>query len=358
MSELLAGARDSKPTTSSMDSPIFIVGMSRSGTTLLARMLDAHSNIAILPETWWYVVLDRLGCLDEFTDPWQTSLFFNEVWENLKSYRDPAARIVASVAAKELGYVGPTVRLLEKLGQAYANERHARIWGEKTPAHALWLPQIRDLFPSARVLFMVRDPRDVLVSYDDRWNHGHRDTEYVISTAALLKFYLVHLLHHPGFPPEQIQWVKYEPLTAQPSAELERICGFLEVDFESSMLDFYHQHENVELDIVEARHHSLLSKPATTDHIGRYQKVFSASQIALVERLLGEEMQILGYPLCNSNGLAFSSHEERAFAKAEEYYRQMLSGEIRKRFRRRGKLKLLVYQMFGGAPASLSNRRP
>ncbi len=38
------------------------------------------------------------------------------------------------------------------------------------------------------------------------------------------------------------------------------------------MLDFYHQHENVELDIVEARHHLLLGKPATTDHIGRYQK--------------------------------------------------------------------------------------
>jgi hypothetical protein len=341
-----------------MDSPIFIVGMSRSGTTLLSRMLDAHSNIAILPETWWYVALDRLGCLQEFTDRWQTFLFFNEVWENLKGDRDPAARIVASVAAKELGYVGPTVRLLERLGQAYANERHARIWGEKTPAHALWLPQIRDLFPRARVLFMVRDPRDVLVSYDDRWNLGRRDTEYLISTAALLKFYLVHLLHQPGFPPEQIHWGKYEPLTAQPSAELERICGFLRVDFEPSMLAFYHQHENVELDTVEARHHSLLSKPATTDHIGRHQEVFSPSQIALVERLLGKEMQSLGYPLSSSSGIAFAPHEERAFTKAEGYYQQMLSGEIRKRFRRRGKLKLLAYQMFGHAPAPPSNRRP
>jgi hypothetical protein len=321
-------------------------------------MLDAHSNIAILPETWWYVVLDRLGCLEEFTDPWQTSLFFNEVWENLKGYRDPAAQIVASVAAKEQGYVGPTVRLLERLGQAYANERQARMWGEKTPAHALWLPQIRDLFPRARVLFMVRDPRDVLVSYDDRWNRGRRDTEYLISTAALLKFYLVHLLHHPGFPPEQIRWVKYESLTAQPSAELEQVCGFLRVDFEPSMLTFYHQHENMEQDMAEGRYHLLLREPATTDHIGRHQKVFGPSQIALVERLLGEEMQILGYPLSNRSGIAFTPHEERAFTKAEGYYQQMLSGEIRKRLRRRGKLKLLAYQMFGRAPASLSNRRP
>ncbi len=92
MGELQTVTTISTGTTSSVDSPIFIVGISRSGTTLLSRMLDSHSDIAILPETWWYVVLDRLGCIMEFTDPWQTSLFFHEIWENLKSFPDPAAR--------------------------------------------------------------------------------------------------------------------------------------------------------------------------------------------------------------------------------------------------------------------------
>ncbi len=349
ISELLANATESKATTSSGDSPIFIVGLSRGGTSLLSRMLDAHPDIAILPETWWYVALDRLGCMHEFNNPWQTSLFFNEVWENLRSYRDPAARILASEASKQPRYVGPTVRVLEKFGQAYADERHAKIWGEKTPGHALWLPQIRDLFPRARVLFMVRDPRDVLVSYDNRWNRGHRDTDYLISTAALLKFYLVHLLYRPAFPPEQVCWVKYESLTANPSAELGKICRFLGVDFEPSMLAFYQQQQSLEEDMPEALHHQLLSRPATTEHIGRYQQTFSASQIALVERLLGEEMRALGYPLSNGNGQAFAPNEQKAFKKAEVYYDQMLAGDIRKRLRRNGKLKLRAYQMFGRA---------
>ena len=349
ISEPLVGATQLTPKKFSTDSPIFIVGLSRSGTTLLSRMLDAHSDIAILPETWWYVVLDRLGCIEEFANPWQASLFLNEVWRNLKSYRDPAARIVADEASKQPRYVGPTVRVLEDLGRAYASERHARIWGEKTPAHALWLPQIRNLFPQARVLFMVRDPRDVLVSYDDRWNGGRRSTDYLTSTAALLKFYLIHLLNRPGFPPEQIHWVRYESLTGQPSIELKEICSFLGIDFEPSMLDFYHQYQNVERDMLEGRHHALLSKPATTDHVGRYQTALSPSQIALVERLFGAEMQILGYPLSKSHERTFSSHEERALAKAEVYYRQMLAGEIRSRFRRKGKLKLRAYQTFGRA---------
>jgi len=323
--------------------------MSRSGTTLLSRMLDAHSEIAIFPETWWYVILDRLGCMDEFTDPWQTSLFFNEVWENLRSFRDPAARVVALEAARQLRYVGPTAPILEKLGQAYANERHARIWGEKTPGHALWLPQIRSLFPQARVLFMVRDPRDVLVSYDDRWDEGRRDTDYVTSTAALLKHYMTHLLSRPGFPPEQIHWVKYEALTSQPQAELEQICGFLGVDFEPRMLAFYRRHANVEQEMAEGRHHALLSKPATTEKIGRYRQALSASQIALVERLMGQEMQALGYPLSGSDGISFAAKEKRSFAKAEGYYQEMVSGEIRRRFRRKGKLKLWAYHLFGRA---------
>ena len=349
ISELEAEATQSNGTTSSADSPIFIVGTSRSGTSLLSRMLDAHSEIAILPETWCYVVLDRLGCLADFTNPWQTSLFFNEVWRNVKPFRDPAARIVAGEASKQPRYVGPTVRVLENLGRAYAEERQAKIWGEKTPGHALWLPQIRDLFPSARVLFMVRDPRDVVVSYDDRWNNAGRDTDYLIGTAALLKFYLVHLLHHPAYPAEQIRWVKYESLAAGPEAELEQICRFLGVDFEPSMLAFYQKLQNVEQDVPGGRYHRNLSKPTTTEHIGRYRQALSSSQIALVEQFLGDEMRALGYPLGNENSQAFTPGELTALKKAELSYRQMLAGDQRKKLRRRGRLKVRAYRMFGRA---------
>ena len=323
--------------------------MSRSGTTLLSRMLDAHSEIAILPETWMYVVLDRLGCLDQISHSWQYSLFFAELWQNLKGYRDPAASVLARTASNEVGYVGPTALVLERFGRAYAKERNARIWGEKTPGHALLLPQIRALFPQARILFMVRDPRDVLVSYDDRWGEGRRNTHYVTSTASLLKYYLTHLLHRPTFPPEQIRWVKYESLVTRPSAELEGICEFLGVDFEPSMLGFYHRYAHVEQDIPEGEHHILLSRPATTEKIGRYRDALNPTQVALVEHLLGAEMLALGYSPSASSIFSFSPREKRCLEKAERHYGEMLAGEIRKRFRRTGKVKLRAYQIFGRA---------
>jgi len=331
----------------SVDVPIFIMGMSRSGTTLLSRMLDAHSEIAIFPETWWYVVMDRLGCLKQFDSSWQTCLFLNEVWRNLKPYHDLAASIIAREASNQTGYVGPTAPLLEKLGHAYARERKARIWGEKTPGHALWLPQIQDLFPRARVLFCVRDPRDVIVSYDDRWNQGRRDTQYVLNTAALLKHYLRQLLHQPAYPPEQIRWVKYETLTAEPADELRQICQFLGVDFQYSMLAFYRRQSQHEHPTEDAQHHALLSQPATTAHIGRYRNALGQSQIALIERFLREEMKALGYDHSDNKNTSATSAEEKTYAEAERYYQKMLSGDIRRRLRQRGQMKLRAYKIFG-----------
>ena len=349
VTEPLVDLAKASTTESSTDSPVFIVGMSRSGTTLLSRMLDEHSQIAILPETWMYVVLDRFGCLKEFSDTWQASLFFNEVWQNLRYYRDPAAQVLAREALRVGRYEGPTAPILERFGRAYAKERNAKIWGEKTPAHALWLPQIRALFPEARILFMVRDPRDVLVSYDDRWDKSERDTEYLASTASLLKYYMNHLLRHPTFPPDQIRWLRYESLVADPATELQKICDFLGVDFEPSMLAFYHRHANVEHETSDGKHHALLKRPATTDKIGRYRLALSTSQIALVEQLLGEEMRALGYPLAASSTVSFSPQEESSLAKAGKYYQEMMAGVIRERFRRKGKLKLRAYRILGRA---------
>lgn len=332
---------------SSNDAPVFIVGMSRSGTTLLSRMLDAHSQVAILPETWMYVVLDRLGCLEQISNPWQSTLFFNEVWNNLKSYRDPAARVLAREASSRGRYVGPTFRILEEFGRSYALERTAKIWGEKTPGHALWLPQIRALFPRARILFMVRDPRDVLVSYDERWGGGKRDTEYLTSTTALLKYYLNHLLYSQAFPADQVRWVKYESLVAEPEAELDAICAFLQVDFEASMLAFHDQYASEQHHMAEGKHHALLSRPATTERIGQYRQALGATHVALVERLLGDEMNALGYSLSDSRTLSIPRSEAKSLLRAQKYYGRMAAGEIRKKFRRSGSIKLRAYQFFG-----------
>ena len=66
--------------------PLFIVGLGRSGSTLVSRMIDAHRAAAIFPETHMFGVLDFVGALENFGDRWQHILFLNEVWANLAAY--------------------------------------------------------------------------------------------------------------------------------------------------------------------------------------------------------------------------------------------------------------------------------
>jgi O-antigen/teichoic acid export membrane protein len=337
--------------------PFFIVGLGRSGSTLLSRMLDANSAIAVFPETWCYVILDRLGCLQNFNGPVEYQLFLNQVWDNLRFYNDPAARVWAQEAAKQPSYVGPTATILNTFGRAYAQDKGARIWGEKTPGHVLWLPQIHDLFPNAKIIVTVRDPRDVLVSYDDRWGGGRRETAFLMNTAALVRYYLRRCFDDPGFPPDRVFIVRYEELTSRPLPLLKAICQFLEVDFQPSMVDFYEHSENwIATD--EAKHHALLKKPATNARVGRYRTALTLEQIWSVEGFLADEMKVLDYPPHqDSAGDVKQKIDTDAVALAQRQYEQMQAGVFRRKFRKRGKLILLSYKNLGKILSHLPVKR-
>jgi O-antigen/teichoic acid export membrane protein len=353
----LRNSEESTEDTDPSARPIFIVGPSRSGTTLLARMLDAHSSLAIFPETWCYVVLDRLGCFGEFSNRWQYTLFLNQVWESLKHYQDPAARVLAEEAALRPVYSGPVRPILESFGRAYASARDASRWGEKTPGHVLWLPEIRKLFPQARIVICIRDPLDVVSSYDERWGGGRADTRYLIRASAQIRHYLQHLLTEPGFPKHQTFTVRYEVLTAQPGEVLKELCRFLELEYEPEMLEFYRNVAHLKPNMPEGQHHRLLSQPASTQQIGRYRSALSRSQIALIERFLGGEMSELGYPLHSTDGVQFTDGEQEAFSEGLKLYDEMRSGAIRSRHRRRGRVTLSAYRWLGSPLAALPWKR-
>jgi O-antigen/teichoic acid export membrane protein len=337
--------------------PIFIVGPSRSGTTLLSRMLDAHTSLAIFPETWCYVVLDRLGCYEDFKNRWQYILFLNQVWDALRQYKDEAARVLAEEAAKRPSYSGPVRPVLQSFGRAYAAARGATQWGEKTPGHVLWLPQIRSLFPEAKILVCLRDPLDVVASYDERWGGGRAETEYLMRASAQVRHYLHRLLQEPAFPVDQILTVRYESLTTYPQEVLQEICQFLEIQFEPNMLEFYRNHANVERDTPDGQYHHLLAQPATSERVGRYRSVFSPSQIALIGRCLGDEVRQLGYATPSTETATFTTEESAALAQGLKLYEEMRSGAIRSRLRRKERLRLNTYRLLGRPLAAIPWKR-
>jgi hypothetical protein len=327
--------------------PIFIVGLGRSGSTLLSCMLDTHSQLAIFPETWMFVSLDELGLRGDLRSRWQHTVFMNRLWKTLKGYKDPAARIVASQAAKYPSYLGSPKTVIQQLGHSYAEARGAQIWGEKTPSHALHLVRIRDLFPDARVIFTIRDPRDVLVSYCERWNQGQFDAHYVMEAAANVRNYINHLLYRPGFSAQQIHWVRYELLATQTEAVLREVCAFLGIAFEAGMLTFYRSQQDVEQATPEGVHHKLLKEPVSAKRVGRFREAFSPSVLMLIEGFLGEELKALGYAPEGGRACILTPEEHRAWARGNRLYQATVAGTFRRGARRRLATKVWACRLLG-----------
>ena len=209
--------------------PIFIIGVPRSGTTLLRVLLDSHSEIAALPETPW--LLGAYG-----PDP-----SLRGVLNGLIEGPYGTVRNIAGVAPDHVFAGGRA--LLETMFAPVLTARNKSRLAFKTPADIRHLDFLLKLMPNAFYIHITRDGRDVAMSQIAKKGSFFSDLkEYRrIGFANLLKRWaewelrIRTLLYRDGI---KVVHVKYEDLIADPARELERISAFLGVTFEPAMLDY------------------------------------------------------------------------------------------------------------------------
>jgi hypothetical protein len=290
-----------------------------------------------------FATLAQYRCSEAFSEPWQYILFMNDLWEALRHNKDVAAQVVAEGARARPTYRGPARTVVESLGRAYAKARGASIWGEKTPGHLVWLPQMHKLFPDARIVLTLRDPRDIVLSYDDWWGQGQRNTEYLMQACAQVRHYLQYLLHPLPYPSDQVALVRYESLVSHPDDVIKNLCTFLNVPFEPTMLEFYRT-QDIAQDARHSEHHVLLHRPVTSKRIGRYRFAFSRTQVQLIEQFLRDEMRAHGYELESEGRSALTREEKLCLERALKRYELMRRGSVRRRILLRARLRLLVFR--------------
>ncbi len=198
------------------DSPVFIVGFPRSGTTLLEQMLDAHP---------------ALQSMDERP-------FFNLLADQLADH--------GIYVPADLGKLDQLA--CDELRKGYlimACSKIERRWSsrlvDKNPLNMLWLPMIYRLFPNASFILALRHPADVLIS-----NYMQNYRASVLAAAAasmqgLAQAYVTAMecwLHHVEVFKPNVLVSRYEQLVADPAAQTRRIGEFLGLDDASALLNF------------------------------------------------------------------------------------------------------------------------
>lgn len=207
--------------------PVFIVGCPRSGTSLLAALLDRHSDLAVPPETFLFRDLHpellsrgRLGG-DALVD------FLQKHWPICALNLDRDALL------ERIGSEPPAHRdLFRAILDTYAAKQAKPRWVEKTPVHLFYVPLILAWYPDARVLCVVRDGRDVARSLASvPWTHGDLGFHSLFWTrcARLTTQFGVEY-------PENFLNVRFEELVSHPEESLREVGAFIQAPFQRDQL--------------------------------------------------------------------------------------------------------------------------
>jgi hypothetical protein len=201
-----------------IDSPVFLVGAERSGTTLLRLMLSHHPRIAFANE--FEILVDPIapdGTLPS-RDAFVAHLRQDRGFTTLKRLD----------IAPNLDFVGLANDLLEQYAQAKGG---ADVIGATVHRH---FDRLLRIWPNARFIHLVRDGRDVALSTIPMGWHGNLYTGIRLWMEAEETWSRLAR----RLPDERHLTLHYERLVAEPEAELTRLCAFMGVRFDPAMLRY------------------------------------------------------------------------------------------------------------------------
>lgn len=272
-----------------MRHPVFIVGMPRSGTSLLSAVLNSHSKLAISPETHY------------FTRCWNGSLRNFEDARKMVDclFRQPGVGDMrlseqerTDIRARVVGCREPSHReIFEALFEVYLARQGKHYWGEKTPDHWRHVLTIREVFPDAAFVSIVRDPRDVSLSLRTvPWNqqqtvidHARQWNEYA---RASEEYAVTENLH--------FREIRYEDLITDFESVIQQVLDFLECSYEPQVTEFY-QVGTQNVDPSREPWKAKTARPIDPTNRERWVQEMSGTERKIIQELCGSMMKVKGY---------------------------------------------------------------
>ncbi len=275
-----------------MSRPLVVLGVSRSGTTLLRVILDRSPGIAIPDESFFVPLLARRHGrsvdAEQFVDD-VARIPTIRAW-GLRP-EDVAPRIRPGM---------PTGDAIGAIFEAYAELAGKPRWGDKTPMYMRHLGLLERLFPDAQYVHLVRDGRDAALSFLDMpegtftrtWAHPTTPAQFAclwakeVSDARALGRRVGTARYHE---------VRYEQLVGDPESVVAGICSFAELPFEFDMLAYADS-----VDVSGKPHQQRLLRPPTAG-VRSWRQDMAPDDVRAFEAVAGDVLRDLGYAVTASH---------------------------------------------------------
>lgn len=276
-------------------SPVFIVGCGRSGTTLLRLMLHRHSQLYIAKESYF---------IPEMYPSWHVGMSDEEIDEfarRIMTYPQPPEQAAVDFLGWNLDGLRAYFKQMrnahysEVVTGLYTNgmKKESKIfWGDKTPRYIINLPLLYKLFPQAKFVHLIRDGRDVTLSY---YKCGWGPMNILEGARLWSKRVNAGRSFHSAHPDASYYEMKFEDLLEAPAAALSKLCDFIGIGYEEAMLDY---HKNTEKSFGKNEsltNHALLKSPVNSNRINAWTREMSDSDAMKFGAIAGSLLREYGY---------------------------------------------------------------
>jgi len=291
-----------------MSRKIFVVGNSRSGTTMLGRALGGHGSVFTFNELHFFEQMWNPG-----NDPKpightaavaKVAKLLTIQHDGYYTQKKPDA--YTQEASAIVNQITPPVTAPDLFDAFIDNKLSTQgkpIGCDQTPRNLYYLDELLHLYRESHVVVIVRDPRDVLLSQKNRWKRrqlGAMDTprSNALRTWAGYHPITISMLWRSGVAighrlknHARVTHVRFEDLTHDPQAELHKICERIGLDYDPAMLDV----PKVGSSHGEDRPEDKGFDPAAS---GRWkQGGLTQTEIAICQRITGDLLVGHGYEL-------------------------------------------------------------
>ena len=275
-------------------SPFFIIGCGRSGNTLLRSMLCAGGKVVIPPESYVIPRVIRRFSVYAYL-PWDivASIVVSE-FESYKEFYTWGINLANAhqkarslpVSRRNLANIIDIVYKEYELQLGKTNLR----WGDKTPINTIYVDKILKVFPTAQYIHIVRDPRDVVCSYVNAGLYkSHAEAAQFWNLCVDKSAWLSNKLEQ-----NQFYQLRYEDLVTRPECVLKPLCKFLGVGYKDEMLEYWKITNDLG-DVDVHSHHKNVSRPISTESVGKWKNILDRVKQQEVERIIGDRIKHYGY---------------------------------------------------------------
>jgi tetratricopeptide (TPR) repeat protein len=235
-----------------------LTGAARSGTTLLERVLDVHPLIAAADESLAFTkILPLVGT---------------------SAQAIPAPRLT-----------GLRRRYLAMLTKTSGPAGAGKVLLDKNPSRTMWVPAFLRVFPEARIVMALRDPRDILASlyFQNQTNTNHLGFDLLARYYAQVMDLWLAVREWSGF-----SWMetRYEDLVADLPKEGAKVTRFLGLDWREQQARFHRANQEKP---VMSSNYAAVSQPVYASSVGRWRAY--EKHLAAVLPALEPYCKVFGY---------------------------------------------------------------